>query len=166
MTQTKQNEPIPTTLGPLIPLSFERFRICELYAELLHCSNMSLLNRPPEFDALYDEEGRLKGGLPALEDLARVIAIGSGGDEQSLSCLQVEKCGQNPALREHDIPRSTIKSSSSGPESVTGRAAADRKWTAGLIFTPPSPREGSRPYLAGRDTITEHLAIAMGVVYR
>lgn len=27
------------------PLTFERFRICELYAELLHCSNMTILNR-------------------------------------------------------------------------------------------------------------------------
>ncbi|BFZ54753.1 sporulation-induced protein [Savitreella phatthalungensis] len=27
-------------------LGFERFRICELYAELLHCSNMQLLNDP------------------------------------------------------------------------------------------------------------------------
>ena len=44
---------------------------------------MSLLNRPPEFDHLYDDEGRLRGGLSALEDLARVIAIGSGNDDQS-----------------------------------------------------------------------------------
>lgn len=44
---------------------------------------MSLLNRPPEFDNLYDDEGRLRGGLSALEDLARVIAIGSGNDDQS-----------------------------------------------------------------------------------
>jgi serine/threonine-protein phosphatase 6 regulatory subunit 3 len=39
---------------------------------------MSILNRPPEFNHLYDSEGRLQGGLHALEELARVIAIGSG----------------------------------------------------------------------------------------
>lgn len=44
---------------------------------------MSLLNRSSEFDKLYDAEGRLQGGLSALEELARVIAIGSGTDEQS-----------------------------------------------------------------------------------
>ena len=44
---------------------------------------MSLLNRSPEFDKLYDNEGRLQGGLSALEELARVIALGSGSDEQS-----------------------------------------------------------------------------------
>lgn len=32
--------------GEVKPLGFERFRICELYAELLHCSNMNLLNDP------------------------------------------------------------------------------------------------------------------------
>jgi SIT4 phosphatase-associated protein len=37
---------IATTFGPIEPLGFERFRICELYAELLHCSNMILLNDP------------------------------------------------------------------------------------------------------------------------
>lgn len=72
-----------TTLGPLTPLTFERFRICELYAELLHCSNMSLLNRPPEYDGLYDDQGRLQGGLSGMEELARIIASGSGHDEQN-----------------------------------------------------------------------------------
>lgn len=37
-----------TTLGEQMPLGFERLKICELFAELLHCSNMSNLN---------DEEG-------------------------------------------------------------------------------------------------------------
>lgn len=36
--------PIRTTLGELEPLGFERLKICELFAELLHCSNMSNLN--------------------------------------------------------------------------------------------------------------------------
>ena len=41
---------------------------------------MSLLNRPAEYDHLYDTEGRLQGGLSALEELAQVIAMNSGGD--------------------------------------------------------------------------------------
>jgi len=41
---------------------------------------MSLLNRSPEFSHLYDSEGRLQGGLSALEELARVIAIGTGNE--------------------------------------------------------------------------------------
>jgi hypothetical protein len=47
-----QTTPIKTTLQSSTstsqePLTFERFRICELYAELLHCSNMAILNRSP-----------------------------------------------------------------------------------------------------------------------
>ncbi|EIN06991.1 SAPS-domain-containing protein [Punctularia strigosozonata HHB-11173 SS5] len=67
-----------TTVGPIVPFTFERFRICELYAELLHCSNMAILNRPPQYAHLYDADGRLQGGLSALEELAQVIAMGSG----------------------------------------------------------------------------------------
>jgi hypothetical protein len=70
-----------TTVGGITPLTFERYRICELYAELLHCSNMSLLNRSADYDYLYDSEGRLQGGLSALEELAQVIAMGSGSED-------------------------------------------------------------------------------------
>lgn len=73
---------VPTTVGLIRPLTFERYRICELYAELLHCSNMSLLNRCSEHDHIYDNEGRLQGGLAALETLARVIALGSSDERE------------------------------------------------------------------------------------
>jgi len=70
-----------TTVGEIIPLTVERFRICELYAELLHCSSLSLLNRPPGYGPVYDGEGRLTGGLAGLEELARVIS-GNGSEPQ------------------------------------------------------------------------------------
>jgi serine/threonine-protein phosphatase 6 regulatory subunit 3 len=72
---------VSTTIGNITPLTFERYRICELYAELLHCSNMSLLNRSADYDYLYDSEGRLQGGLSALEELAQVISMGSGSED-------------------------------------------------------------------------------------
>lgn len=43
---------------------------------------MSLLNRYSEHDYLYDSEGRLQGGLAALETLARVIALGSSDERE------------------------------------------------------------------------------------
>jgi serine/threonine-protein phosphatase 6 regulatory subunit 3 len=43
---------------------------------------MSLLNRPADYDYLYDSEGRLQGGLSALEELAQVIAMGSGDEDK------------------------------------------------------------------------------------
>ncbi|KIJ44266.1 hypothetical protein M422DRAFT_252275 [Sphaerobolus stellatus SS14] len=77
------NGPVSTTVGQITPLTTERFRICELYAELLHCSNMALLNRVSGNGPLYDDEGRLQGGLSALEELARVISTGSGDNNIS-----------------------------------------------------------------------------------
>lgn len=41
---------------------------------------MGLLNRPPGTGPTYDEDGRLLGGLSALEELARVISTGSGAN--------------------------------------------------------------------------------------
>ena len=86
-----------TTVGRIAPLTFERYRICELYAELLHCSNMSLLNRPADYDYLYDSEGRLQGGLSALEELAQVISMGSG-DEDKRDAMDEESDENEPAL--------------------------------------------------------------------
>lgn len=64
----------------MTPFTLERYRIVELYAELLHCSNMSLLNRSAVFSHMYDSEGRLKGGLSGLEELAQVIAMNSSNE--------------------------------------------------------------------------------------
>jgi len=41
---------------------------------------MALLNRLPAADRLYDADGRLQGGLAALEELAQVISLNSGCD--------------------------------------------------------------------------------------
>ncbi|KAH8921466.1 SAPS-domain-containing protein [Atractiella rhizophila] len=64
-------ESMPSTIGDIKPLTVERFRICELYAELVHCSNMSLLNRAD--GPQYDEEGHLVGGYHAAEKLNLAI---------------------------------------------------------------------------------------------
>ncbi|GAN04154.1 extragenic suppressor of kinetochore protein [Mucor ambiguus] len=59
------NGPIRTTLGELEPLGFERLKICELFAELLHCSNMSNLNN---FSMTPEEEAELEDKLPEEND--------------------------------------------------------------------------------------------------
>jgi serine/threonine-protein phosphatase 6 regulatory subunit 3 len=91
VTFVPQQGPINTTIGPMTPFTLERYRIVELYAELLHCSNMSLLNRPSNYSQMYDSEGRLQGGLGGLEELAHVIALngsyrsdGDGMDEDGM----------------------------------------------------------------------------------
>ena len=57
------------------PLGFDRFKTCELMAELLHCSNMGLLNElgSEEFIKARDEEReklRLEGKLAVSNDQA------------------------------------------------------------------------------------------------
>lgn len=47
MNAPSQKERLPSTFGDSIEkLGFDRFKTCELMAELLHCSNMGLLNEP------------------------------------------------------------------------------------------------------------------------
>jgi len=44
---------------------------------------MTILNRSSEFDHLYDNMGRLQGGLSALEELAKVISIGNTAERDA-----------------------------------------------------------------------------------
>ncbi|KAI0014752.1 SAPS-domain-containing protein [Xylariomycetidae sp. FL0641] len=56
-----QRQRLDSTFGDKIePLGFDRFKTCELMAELLHCSNMALLNEPgsEQVIAVRDEERR------------------------------------------------------------------------------------------------------------
>ncbi|KAI0846539.1 SAPS-domain-containing protein [Daldinia vernicosa] len=56
---SSQRQQLDSTFGEKIePLGFDRFKTCELMAELLHCSNMALLNEvgSEQVIALRDEE--------------------------------------------------------------------------------------------------------------
>ncbi|KAF5094756.1 hypothetical protein D0Z03_002002 [Geotrichum reessii] len=62
----KHDEILKTPFGQIEPLGFERFKICELVAELLHCSNMVLLNdeKGESIVRIRDEERmRVQGEL-------------------------------------------------------------------------------------------------------
>lgn len=68
------------SIGKTPALTFERYRITELYAELLHCSNMALLNRSKDEGPQYSDDGVLLGGIEGLQTLARTL---QGGDASS-----------------------------------------------------------------------------------
>jgi hypothetical protein len=70
-----------------VPLTLERFRICELYAELLHCSNMALFNRRPGSGPVYDDTGHLVGGLDSLDILSVALARDGVTGEKNGSLL-------------------------------------------------------------------------------
>ena len=69
----ESTDKIMTSLGEIEPLTQTRYCIAELYAELLHCSNMALLNRPPNSGPKYSSSGSLLGGLEGLHALARSL---------------------------------------------------------------------------------------------
>ncbi|KAM5373474.1 hypothetical protein ACJZ2D_006968 [Fusarium nematophilum] len=77
-----QKDKIDSTFGAkLEPLGFDRFKTCELMAELLHCSNMGLLNEPGSEELIAGRDlerqrlrsegklGPLKEEDPSTEDL-------------------------------------------------------------------------------------------------
>ena len=70
-----QRRTLPIASGDVIePLGFDRFKTCELMAELLHCSNMGLLNEPgsdPYMKQRDDDRERLRaeGRLPHERDV-------------------------------------------------------------------------------------------------
>ncbi|KAK0463504.1 SIT4 phosphatase-associated protein-domain-containing protein [Desarmillaria tabescens] len=99
---------VGTTVGMVLPLTFERFRICEMIAELLHCSNMSLLNRPPEQNKIYDSQGRLTGGLAGLEELAKLVDVPDGPNNDSMDDIvdDMEPSLDLPVTRSSHSPSS------------------------------------------------------------
>lgn len=66
----------------LKPLTMERFRIIELYAELLHSSNMATLNRVPGTGPDYNDAGALTGGIDGLDRLGQALQAGETGEEE------------------------------------------------------------------------------------
>lgn len=62
MLSKKIEEKLPTPFGFIEPLGFERFKICEMVAELIHCSNMALLNDEKGED-IVNERDRIRAKL-------------------------------------------------------------------------------------------------------
>jgi SIT4-associating protein SAP185/190 len=59
LLEQKVDKTLPTPFGTIEPLGFERFKICELVAELIHCSNMALLN-DQKGEALVKERDEIR----------------------------------------------------------------------------------------------------------
>ncbi|KAK3821063.1 MAG: Extragenic suppressor of kinetochore protein 1 [Benniella sp.] len=78
--------PIDTSIGKQAPLGFERLKICEMFAELLHCSNMAVLNSRPIISVSPD--GTVKVPTVALNDAdncnmslrSGIVSNGKSGD--------------------------------------------------------------------------------------
>ncbi|KAF8425902.1 SIT4 phosphatase-associated protein [Tirmania nivea] len=70
-TWTEKKRELKAAYGGVIePLGFNRFKTCELMAELLHCSNMALLNEKGS-DRYVKERDKEREHLKALREKAR-----------------------------------------------------------------------------------------------
>lgn len=88
--------PIETAVGKISPLTPERFKICELLAELLHCSHMALLNRPASSsNPTYTESGALEGGYARLFALENALSITTGGMPRDSTQLSLSESTQS-----------------------------------------------------------------------
>lgn len=78
---------LKTTFGEIEPLGFERFKICELIAELLHCSNMALLNDNKGFDVVRIRD-QLREKMKAADGVSfkynEIIELAAADMEPSL----------------------------------------------------------------------------------
>lgn len=95
------DERLKTAFGQIEPLGFERFKVCELVAELLHCSNMALLNdingekmvqtRDRERVRIRKNHYELEGGYPPQEFLSVITDLKE--DPQNISESIDDKSG-------------------------------------------------------------------------
>lgn len=72
LSEPRSADRVMSVLTPK-PLTMERFRVIELYAELLHSSNMATLNRAPGTGPEYSSDGALTGGLDGLDKLGQAL---------------------------------------------------------------------------------------------
>lgn len=79
---------LKTPFGVIEPLGFERFKICELIAELLHCSNMALLNDNKGFDVVKERDllrDKMKEYDPISFKYNEVIILPNNEDDNTES---------------------------------------------------------------------------------
>ena len=160
---TEQIRPVPSTLQGTDrqePLTFERFRICELYAELLHCSNMAILNRPahrgdesstpaPSYDSI---SGRITGTRKqAFERLGNAL---NGTDSVSES---------SPDLQQEGMPNgdgtTPVLSTEEGEDRpVTAQSDVTSSYTSGASEISDT-KEDSEDVFDGLTSATEGLSL-------
>ncbi|KAH0583441.1 hypothetical protein H2248_009069 [Termitomyces sp. 'cryptogamus'] len=130
--------PVATTVGNIKPLTLERWRISELFAELLHCSNMSLLNRSAEMSHLYDSQGRLNGGLAGLEDLAQILSTSTVVEHHSDgSADEVEPSLELPIASSHDTMSISMDSDDSMSDGEPGSSDDEVMEEIAMYDEPP-----------------------------
>jgi len=145
MNSPAQRDRLESTFGSKIePLGFDRFKTCELMAELLHCSNMGLLNEvgSEEFIASRDlqrQRLRLEGRLlPARgEDIP-----------SSVEALHMRASHSSPEVISRKLEITNSSADDDGFEEVTHAADED---SSGVEELPEAPMPGPTSSFLDRD---------------
>ncbi|KAK0669888.1 SIT4 phosphatase-associated protein-domain-containing protein [Cercophora samala] len=123
MNSTAQKERLASTFGDKIePLGFDRFKTCELMAELLHCSNMGLLNEvgSEQFIAARDAQRQ------RLRDEGRLIpARGVDDTPSSTEDLTMRTSQSSPAEERRKLEVMNISADDDGFEEVSHDTSDD-----------------------------------------
>ncbi|KAG0216830.1 hypothetical protein BGX33_012050 [Mortierella sp. NVP41] len=125
--------PILTSIGKQTPLGFERLKICEMFAELLHCSNMAVLNSKPIITVSAD--GTVRIPKVTVSTLHCEDHHSANGDAD---CEEGHSDSKNTTQQQHD----------SGKGSVT----ADKDTTE-VHSTPRTSTDGPSPSTLASSTI-------------
>lgn len=95
---------LDTSFGRIEPVGFERFKICELIAELLHCSNMSLLNEKKAPKVIEERDNARKELLKKqMEEAA------SPDGEEMTSQLNSLQLNSSQPMDQDDVTQETIE---------------------------------------------------------
>ncbi|KIY46945.1 SAPS-domain-containing protein [Fistulina hepatica ATCC 64428] len=110
---------LATTVGNIKPLTQERQRIIELCAELLHASNLALVNRRGDREQqLYDENGCLRDGLQGLEELSKILAQNATEREQKVNGNGTDTISPSGGSRSHHSSTDSDDDMSSDDDTV------------------------------------------------
>ena len=88
LVTNREASKLKTPFGEIEPLGFERFKICELVAELLHCSNMALLNDNKGYNVVKQRDElrmKMKEYDPISFKYNEVIALPTEDKQESES---------------------------------------------------------------------------------
>ena len=97
------------------PLGFDRFKTCELMAELLHCSNMGLLNEPGSEDFVRQrdaERERLVSSAPEQGEASQTEEQAKSPADDNTGNAEAEGSSLNVPDEEREMKKDIIKEES------------------------------------------------------
>ena len=145
------------------PLGFDRFKTCELMAELLHCSNMKFLNRPGIDEYIWhrdmERERLLREGAlhigegysgAEFNDSADFVNGSSmlGSGQEDAKTLEVTNASEEDGFENVNAPKDG-KSQESKPEEGDNNASGDKAQDSTPPETPTGPAAPTSPTASG-----------------